>query len=102
MNGSDADDQTGSAGSTPPSAEHDPGSGESIVEPAVTEAATTTASVAHARLEGESRPTRPNRISSILVGVGEGGGEPTQPGEQVDTDFRRAVGTHWLASVREV
>jgi nucleotide-binding universal stress UspA family protein len=93
MNGSDADDQTGSAGSTPPSAEHDPGSGESIVEPAVTEAATTTASVAHARLEGESRPTRPNRISSILVAVGPG----PHSGATVDLARRLADATDaWL------
>lgn len=72
MNGSDADDQTGPAESAAPSAEREAGPGESVVEPAVTEAAATTDSVAHARLEGKSRPARPNRISSILVAVGPG------------------------------
>lgn len=93
MNGSDADDQTGPAESTGPSAERGAGPGESVVEPAVTEAATTTASVAHARLEGKSRPARPNRISSILVAVGPG----PHSGATVDLARRLADATDaWL------
>ncbi|EMA66928.1 UspA domain protein [Halorubrum aidingense JCM 13560] len=93
MNGSDADDQTGPAGSAAPTAEHEAGPGESVVEPAVTEAATTTASVAHARLEGESRLARPNRISSILVAVGPG----PHSGATVDLARRLADATDaWL------
>lgn len=46
--------------------------GDSIIEPAVGEAAASTATAAHARLKGLDRATRPDRVSSILVAVGAG------------------------------
>ncbi|WP_435074671.1 universal stress protein [Halorubrum sp. HHNYT27] len=66
MHGSDADEASADAPSIGDEV------GEPIVEPAVREAAGSTLTAAHARLEGSDRAARPDRVSSILVAVGAG------------------------------
>jgi nucleotide-binding universal stress UspA family protein len=62
MHGSDADEASAEA----------PTVGDPVVEPAVREAAASTVTASHARLEGLDRAERPDRMSSILVAVGAG------------------------------
>lgn len=79
MNRTDADDANdagrptdaesdGSVGRVPDAA----AVGDSVIEPAVSETAATTPSIAHASLKGSKRATRADRVSSILVAVGPG------------------------------
>jgi nucleotide-binding universal stress UspA family protein len=66
MHGSDTDEASAEAPTV------GDGVGTPVVEPAVREAAASTVTASHARLEGLDRAERPDRMSSILVAVGAG------------------------------
>ncbi|MUW15060.1 universal stress protein [Halorubrum sp. CBA1125] len=76
MDRSEADDVTVEGASAEDAATEDAtgGSavGEPVLRPAVTDAAAAATTAADVRLEGERRATRPDRVSSVLVAVGEG------------------------------
>lgn len=72
MDGSNADDGNGSVRPSDIGTDGESGPGEPVIEPAVSEAAAATQSVAHATLNGVDRAERVDRVASILVAVGPG------------------------------
>ncbi|WP_418286573.1 universal stress protein [Halorubrum sp. DTA46] len=100
MNRTDADDANDAGGSTESERNGSLGRapdaaavGDAVIESAVSDAAATTPTVAHATLEGGERATRPDRVSSILVAVGPG----PHSGATVDLARRVADATDaWL------